>query len=373
VKIRTVPTPRYRKPSTKKLQVRLSTIFSTTFMAAFGAFFVAGCGSDSDKSSPRTSTLTLLAYESFTMPPEVFAPFTAETGITVNVALSGDAGELISKAALTAGNPEGDVLWGVDNTLLSRAIEAEIFDPYTSSTAPVDDALIKAGAQAVTPVDFGHVCVNYDIADLKRLELEPPTSFNDLIDSAYRGLLVVQNPALSSPGLAFLLATVARYGDNWTEYWQKLVANDVLVVDGWSDAYYSSFTKYGGDRPLVVSYSTSPPAEVLFADPPLPPNSPAPTGVVIDTCFEQIEFAGVLRGSKDISAARLLVDFLVSRTFQEALPENLFVYPVNRDAVLPQSFISYAPEVVSPIRLTADEIATGRQEWIDMWTSIVLS
>ena len=369
MKIRTERSRRNSAPWTKKMRIRLSNVF----IAACGAFFIAGCGSESENSSTRETTLTLLAYESFTLAPEVFAPFTAETGITVNVALSGDAGELISKAALTAGNPEGDVLWGVDNTLLSRAIEAEIFDPYTSSAARIDEAFIKAGEQTVTPVDFGHVCVNYDVADLRRLELEPPTNFDDLIDPAYSGLLVVQNPALSSPGLAFLLATVARYGDNWTEYWQKLVANDVLVVDGWSDAYYSSFTKYGGDRPLVVSYSTSPPAEVLFADPPLPPNSPAPTGVVIDTCFEQIEFAGVLRGSKDVAAARLLVDFLVSRTFQEAMPENLFVYPVNRDADLPRSFTSYAPAVASPIRLTADEIATGRQEWIDLWTSIVLS
>lgn len=333
-----------------------------------GALIASACGASSDEET----TITILAYDSFTVPAEIFDSFTEDTGIVVKIASSGDAGELISKAALTAGNPEGDVLWGVDNTLLARALEAEIFDPYSSDAAPIASRLVAAGADTVTPVDVGHVCVNYDIDELRARNIRPPTSFDDLTDPAYRGLLVVQNPALSSPGLAFLLATVARYGDGWIDFWQALVDNDVLVVDGWSDAYYSSFTRYGGDRPLVVSYSSSPPAEVLFADPPLRAGAPAPTGVVIDTCFEQIEFAGVLRGSGNGAAARQVVDFLVSQRFQELLPENLFVYPVNTDVTLPPSFVKYAPDVSDPLRLSADEIATGRQGWIDTWTSIVL-
>ena len=347
---------------------RQRTLRRTSLLAASAAIFSSACGTNSNEES----IITVVAYDSFTLPPEVFDAFTRDTGITVRIALGGDAGELVAKAVLTAGNPEGDVLWGVDNTLLSRTIEANVFDPYTSQTEPISDQFINTGAGVVTPVDFGHVCVNYDIDDLQTRGLQPPTNFEDLIDPAYRSLLVVQNPALSSPGLAFLLATISRFGDNWVEFWQALVDNDVLVVDGWSDAYYSSFSRYGGDRPLVVSYSSSPPAEVLFADPPLRSGAPSPTGVVIDTCFEQVEFAGVLRGSRNVANARKVVDFMVSQTFQEALPENLFVYPVNTTAVLPPSFISYAPEVTSPLRLSADEIAAGRQQWIDRWTSLVL-
>lgn len=364
------PDPAPLTPTTASLSLRkkLSSRMSTSALAISGAMIVAGCGSTSDKGT----TITLLTYDSFTIPAEMFDPFTEQTGITVQVALGGDAGELVAKATLTAGDPEGDVLWGIDNTLLSRALDANVFDPYTSDTATIPSRLIEAGVGVVTPVDVGHVCVNYDIADLRSRDIPPPVSLDDLADPRYRSLLVVQNPALSSPGLAFLLATIAHYEDQWTGYWQALVDNDVLVVDGWSDAYYSSFTRYGGDRPLVVSYSSSPPAEVLFADPPLPAGAPAPTGVVIDTCFEQIEFAGVLRGSSQISNARKLVDYLISRSFQESLPENLFVYPVNTEATLPPSFSAYAPEVRNSLRLEANVIAAGRQGWIDTWTSIVV-
>ncbi|MFM8482049.1 MAG: thiamine ABC transporter substrate binding subunit [Actinomycetota bacterium] len=340
----------------------------TSLLATAAAVVTGACTADDDRTSSPT-TLTLVAYDSFVLPEDAFAEFTAATGISVEIAVGGDAGEVVSKAVLTAGNPEGDVLWGVDTTLLSRAIDGEVFDPYV---AAVPQRLRAAGADVVTPVDVGHVCINYDIGDLRSRDLQPPATLDDLIDPRYRGLLVVQNPALSSPGLAFLLATVVRYGDGWTDYWQALVDNDVLVVGGWSDAYYSAFTRYGGDRPLVVSYSTSPPAEVLFADPPLPAGSPAPTGVLVDSCFEQIEFAGVLRGTRHPEAARLLVDHLVSRNFQELLPENLFVYPVRDDAELPPSFLTHAPVVRSPLRMNADTIDARRQEWIDIWTDLVL-
>ncbi|MFM7127289.1 MAG: thiamine ABC transporter substrate binding subunit [Actinomycetota bacterium] len=350
---------------------RLASITTRARVSVTAALaVVAGACGESETRTP--TSLTLLAYDSFVLPENAFDDFTAATGIEVRVALGGDAGDLVAKAVLTAGNPEGDVLWGVDTTLLSRAIDGDVFDPYVAAEPAIPQRLRAAGVNVVTPVDVGHVCINYDIGDLRSRDLQPPATLDDLIDPRYRGLLVVQNPALSSPGLAFLLATVVRYGDGWTDYWQALVNNDVLVVDGWSDAYYSTFTRYGGDRPLVVSYSTSPPAEVLFADPPLPAGSPAPTGVLVDSCFQQIEFAGVLRGTRHPEAARLLVDYLVSRNFQELLPENLFVYPVRDDAELPPSFLTHAPVVRSPLRMNADTIDARRQEWIDIWTDLVL-
>lgn len=299
-----------------------------------------------------TSNLTLIAYNSFIPPEGAFDAFTEETGITVQIALSGDTGEMVAKASLTSGNPEGDVMWGVDNTFISRAIESEIFvgDP--------------------TEVDFGYVCVNYDIAALG--ETEAPTTLNDLTEPQYKGMLVVENPATSSPGLAFLLGTVAAFGDNWPDYWRQLVANDVLVVDSWSEAYYTAFTRYGGDRPLVVSYSTSPPAEMIFADPPFPKGAPAVTGVATETCFQQIEYAGVLRGSKFTKQAQQLVDYLAGPIFQSLLPESLFVYPANEDVALPQSFIDYAPTITTSYSLPPEDISKNRQAWIEQWSDIVL-
>lgn len=333
------------------------------------ALLVAACGSSDDTSRPER--LVILAYDSFTPPEGAFDAFTATTGIQVEVAIGGDAGELVAKAGLTAGNPEGDVLWGIDNTLLSRALEETIFDPYVSTAHPLRPELVDAAANTVTPVDYGDVCINVDVAALAERGIEPPTSLDDLIDPRYRDLLVVSSASTSSPGLAFLLASIVRYGeDGWRGYWRALVDNGVLVVSGWSDAYYTAFSRYGGDRPLVLSYASSPPAEVLFADPPLSADAAAPTSVMIDSCFRQIEFAGVLRGTDHVDEARLLVDYLVSDTFQRLLPESLFVYPANAMTELPDSFLRHAPLVDDPLSMNPSDIAAGRAAWVEEWLDI---
>lgn len=322
----------------------------------------------------RPVTLTLLAHESFTPSEGIFDEFTAATGINVEVVRSSDAGTLVTKAALTAGAPEGDVLWGVDNTLLSRALDADMFEPYRSMNADLldADALALVPGNEVTPVDTGDVCINYDKAWYAERDLDPPATLDDLVDARYRSQLVVANPLTSSPGLAFLLATIAKYGDDgWSGWWEKLRANDVLVVESWSDAYYGPFSgsSGGGDRPLVVSYASSPPAEVLFAD---PPRDDTPTAVLVDTCFRQVEFAGVLRGTKHPEQARLLVDFLTSTTFQNDLPLTQFVYPVHRDAVLPEVFVRHSVRPDSPLTVDPARIAAERTRWLDTFSSLLL-
>lgn len=321
-------------------------------------------------SSSHSESVTLLAYDSFTLPDGAFDDFTQATGIRVDVAIGGDAGELVSKAVLSAGNPEGDVLWGVDNTLLGRALESDVFEPYVSPSPNIDERLAEAGQGTVTPVDVGYVCVNYDIAALKARNVSPPTNLDDLVEPQYAGMLVVQNPTTSSVGLAFVLATVSRYDQGWIDYWRALVDNDVTVVDSWTDSYYSWFTRHGGDRPLVVSYSTSPPAEVIFAEPPLAAGSAPPTGVATGTCFEQVEFAGILRGTRHARAAQLLIDYLLGPKFQELLPENLFVYPANTAAVLPDRFVSLSTPITAPLTMQPEEIARRRSDLIEQWLRI---
>ncbi|HSP27439.1 MAG TPA: thiamine ABC transporter substrate-binding protein, partial [Ilumatobacteraceae bacterium] len=287
------------------------------------AVVLAACGSDDAATSTTTETqgtaettiadtITLVTYDSFpeadTSLNDALAEFTAETGIDVEILVAGDAGTMLSKASLTAGNPEGDVMWGIDNTLLSRAIADDVFEPYLATPIAAGTAeiaqefldLVPDGE--ATPVDFGDVCVNYDIGWYAERDLAPPSGFADLVDPAYAGQLVVQNPATSSPGLAFLLATIHEFGlEGWQDYWSRLGENGVEVVDGWTQAYYERFTwAGGGPTPMVVSYGSSPPAEVIFAD---PPRSDAPTGVIEDTCLRQVEFAGVLRGTESPEAA----------------------------------------------------------------------
>jgi thiamine transport system substrate-binding protein len=351
------------------------------------AVVIAACASDDDDAatSPGAPTtggaVTLVTYDSFpgsgTSLNDALAEFSAETGIEVEILVAGDAGTMLSKASLTAGNPEGDVMWGIDNTLLSRAIADDVFEPYVATPIAAgsleisEDLLALVPNGEATPVDYGDVCVNYDIAWYAERDLDPPSTFADLIDPVYAGQLVVQNPATSSPGLAFLLATIHEYGvEGWQDYWSRLGANGVEVVDGWTEAYYERFTwAGGGPTPMVVSYGSSPPAEVIFAD---PPRSDAPTGVIEDTCFRQVEFAGVLRGTESPDAARQLVDFLVSERFQAELALNLFVYPVDETVELPTEFVDFAVVPETSRSLDPALIDAERSTWIDEWTELVL-
>ena len=348
---------------------------ATSCALAALALVAASCGDDDD----ADDVVTMVVYDSYPddaadapNPLQVaLDEFTADTGIEVALVKSQDAGTMLSKAILTAGNPEGDVMWGVDNTLLSRAIEERVFDEYESpAVADLDPrftTLVPNGE--ATPVDYGDVCVNFDIAALKDAGLAPPTSFEQLAQPEYASKLVVENAGTSSPGLAFLLASIAKFGeDGWEAFWTQLHDNGVQVVDGWNEAYYTSFTRAGGDRPLVVSYGSSPPFEVLYSATPL---TAAPTGVVADTCFRQVEFAGVLRGTDNPDGARKLIDFLLSERYQREVAMNLFVFPANPNVSLDPAFVDYATIPADPLTLDPALIDANREGWIDRWTELV--
>ncbi len=344
-------------------------------LAACAGPAVAPSSDLSVTAAPRASfaptTITLLAHDSFAVSKQVLADFTARTGITVKVVTDGDAGIVVNKAVLTAGNPEGDVLFGVDNTLLSRAVDAGTFAPYRPAALATvrPDLRALVTGDAVTPVDYGDVCVNLDDRYFAAHALTPPRTLDDLIDPKYRELLVVENPATSSPGLAFLLATVARYGENgWLSYWDKLKANGVTVANGWTEAYEGEFSAggKGGKRPIVVSYASSPPAEIVYATDPKP-TKPS-TSVLIDGCFRQVEFAGVLRGTRHEDAARAFVDFLLSQPFQRDEPLSMFVDPAVVGTPLPDVFVKWAARPPAPLTLAPEDITANRDRWIDAWS-----
>ncbi len=290
----------------------------------------------------------------------------------------GDAGQAVNKAVLTKDNPQGDVLFGVDNTLLSRALDNGLFQPYEAQGLDQVDARyqLDAGKHRVTPVDYGDICVNYDKQYFADHKLAPPTSYDDLVKPAYKNLLVTENASTSSPGLGFLLGTAAAYGDTgWEGYWKKLKANGVKVVDGWEQAYNEEFSGSAGgkkakaDRPLVVSYASSPPAEVIYGD---PKPSTAPTGVATGTCFRQIEFAGLLSNAGNSEGGKALIDFLIGKKFQEDMPLNMFVYPVLEGAAVPAEFTQYGPAAEDPETMAPAKIAADRDQWVKSWTSLVL-
>jgi thiamine transport system substrate-binding protein len=348
--------------------------------AGFAAAVVPAIATAS--SAEERDAITLIAYESFptegTPLNDAIAAWSAETGIGVEIVIAGDTGTMVSKAVLTAGNPEGDVMFGVDNTFLSRVVSEEVFEPYEATDLDgIDPALLELVPNGeATPVDFGDVCVNYDIEWFADHDLDPPTDLDSLADPAYRDLLVVENPASSSPGLAFLMAAVAEFGEpqdgdgGWIDFWTRLLDNGVEVVDGWTEAYYERFSGASdGPRPLVVSYGSSPPFEVLYSDPPV---AEPTTGVLAETCFRQVEFAGVLRGTDAPDEAREFVDFLISQEFQSQVALNLFVFPVNLGVELDQVFTEFAVVPDEPYTIDPELIAQNREDWIEIWTDTVL-
>jgi thiamine transport system substrate-binding protein len=319
-------------------------------------------------------TLNVMAHDSFAVSDDVVKSFEEANHAKVVFLQSGDAGAVLNKAILTKDAPLADVLFGVDNTFLSRALEADIFEPYESPALQDISSEFKLDASnRALPVDYGDVCINYDKAYFTERNLAVPQSLEDLTKAGYKGLLVVENPATSSTGLAFLLATIAHYGDSFPFYWQALKDNDVVVVDGWETAYYTNFSGSSGHgpQPLVVSYGTSPAAEVIFAEKPL---DDAPTASILgpDTCFRQVEFVGILKGTQNRALAEKFVDFMLSKQFQEDVPMQMFVYPVNPNAVLPDAFVQYAQAPEQTAALAPEVIAANRDQWIQAWTEVVL-
>ncbi|MFK4099265.1 thiamine ABC transporter substrate binding subunit [Streptomyces sp. NPDC019531] len=350
------------------------------FLAAvvgLGLVTLSACGSSSsDSEGSGSKTVTLVSHDSWAVSKSVLADFEKKSGYQVKVLEDGDAGQAVNKAILTKDNPQGDVFFGVDNTLLSRALDNGLFQSYEAKGADRIKAGYRVDGNKVTPVDTGDICVNYDKAWFTEHKLQPPTSYDDLIKPAYKNLLVTENASTSSPGLGFLLGSAAKYGDDgWQGYWKKLRANGVKVVDGWEQAYNEEFSGSAGgkkakaDRPLVVSYASSPPAEVIYAD---PKPTTAPTGVAEGTCFRQIEYAGLLSNAGNTKGGKAFLDFLLTKEFQQDMPLNMFVYPVVEGAQVPAEFTKYGPQAKDPETMDPAKIADNRDDWVKSWTSLVL-
>lgn len=312
--------------------------------------------------------ITVVTHDSFAVSEGIIESFEESTGITVNLLTGEDTGSMLSQVILTKDNPIADVVYGIDNTFLQRALDEDLFVPYRSPAVESVPAELQLDpADRVTPIDYGDVCVNYWI---DATDGPPPDSLEDLADPRHAGSFVTQNPETSSPGLAFLLASVAAYGtDGWEDYWTRLRDGGVSVTAGWSEAYFGEFVAGGGDRALVTSYATSPVAEVLFAD---PPTDTPPTGVLTDGCFRQIEFAGILAGTQNLAGAQAFVDFMLSDTFQEDIPLNMFVFPASSTAQVPEVFSTHAVAVAEPLSLDPALIAAERDNWTRRWVEIVL-
>lgn len=339
----------------------------------FGAISVSACSSSPESTPVQGSpaelqTVRMITHESFVLSP-AFVSDLRDQGVDLQITATGDAGTLTASAILAAGVPTADLLFGIDNTLAARANSEGVFDPYTSPELAnvLPEFVGDTQGGNLTPIDFGDVCINSDNKWFEQNNVVVPTTLEQLPEFA--NLLVVEDPATSSPGLAFLLATVARFGNNWPAYWESLRDGGVAVAGSWTDAYYSQFTSSGGDRPLVVSYATSPAAEIVFAED-ATITEPS-TSVLADSCYRQVEYAGVLAGAENPSGARIVIDAMLSRKVQEDIPLNMFVYPVRSDAVLPEVFTDFTPVISTSVSLSPEQVDEELTSLLDTWGEVM--
>jgi len=337
------------------------------------AVILASCAPKPSTTEPQT--LTVMTHDSFAVSETLIREFEAEHNVRLAFVRSGDTGSALNQAILSKQNPLADVFYGLDNTFLTRALEEGLFEAYKSPLLDeIPDQFEIDPDHFALPVDYGDVCINYDKAYFDENNLAVPTSLKELTQLEYAGLLVMENPATSSPGLAFLMATIAEFGEeNYLDYWRELADNGLVVVSDWETAYYTNFSGSTGQgpQPMVVSYGSSPAAEVIFAETEL---DEAPTASIIgpNTCFRQIEFVGILSGTQNRDLAEDFIDFMLSEAFQEDIPMQMFVFPVNENADLPQAFIDNVQIPTEPASLPSELIHANREDWIESWIETVL-
>jgi thiamine transport system substrate-binding protein len=335
-----------------------------TFLVV-GALALTGCSLGGGGDDQGERTVVLVTHDSFAMSDDVLKKFTDDTGITIDVRKLGDAGALTNQLVLTKGSPIGDVAYGVDTTFASRALDEDVFAEYAPDVdGPADYKLDDTNR--LTAVDVGDVCLNIDPAALAARNVPEPTGYADLVKPEYKDMLVVEDPATSSPGLAYLLGTIAKLGDGWQDHWRALKANGMQVVSGWEEAYTQEFSGSSGKgpRPIVVSYASSPSAELDEAGNPR-------TKAVLGTCFRQVEYAGVLKGAAHADDAKKVMDFLLSEQFQSQVPEQMYVYPARAGVTLPEAWQKAAPLPTDSAELPSAEIQQNRERWIGEWRAIV--
>jgi thiamine transport system substrate-binding protein len=347
-----------------KSRVSLPAALMMAALATTSCSLTGGGDDKGDDQGAGQAEVVLVTHESFHLPDELKARFEKESGYQLETRSAGDAGELTNKLVLTKDSPTGDVAFGVDNAFASRALDEGVFEGsdlewpegVEQYAVPGDDD------RALTPVDNGNVCVNIDDTWFEAEGVAPPETLEDLTEPAYEGLFVTPGAATSSPGMAFLLSTIAEYGDEWPGYWERLMANDTKVTGGWTDAYQVDFTQGGGngDRPIVLSYDSSPAFTVADGE--------TTTSALLDTCFLQVEYAGVLAGAENPEGARELVEWLVSPEVQAALPESMYVFPVADGTELPAEWAKFAERPTDPYLVDPAEVTANREQWLREWS-----
>lgn len=321
------------------------------------------------------TTLTVVTHDSFDLDRKLVAQFERQSGARVRFVKGGDAGELLNRLILTRRAPVADVVYGLDNAALPRARQLGLLAAYRSpALARVPAASRLDAAGLLNTVDVGIVALNYDRAAWAKTGLPLPRTLDDLKKPPYARLTVVSSPATSSPGLAFLLATVNHYGEAgaWA-WWREARRNGLKVTRGWSDAYNKDFSRNGGKYPIVLSYASSPAAEVYYSDAydpkKLPAQAPTANLLLPGSTFLQLEGVGILKGAKQPALARKFVDFMLSASVQADIPTRMWVYPAVSGTNLDPVFRFAEKPDLAPVK---PSVTANPQRLVDAWVTQVL-
>ena len=340
-------------------------MFRRTFSFLTGLTVALG----SSMAAAQGTELRVMVHSSFSLPKPMLAKFETDNNVKLSIIKGGDAGEMLNKLILTKAQPIADVVYGIDNALVAKAQAANVLDPYTGAAAQRPATAVLGSG--MVPVDYGYVALNYDKAWFARSGLALPKSLQDLTQPAYRNLVVVQNPATSSPGFAFLLSTIAGLGEEAAfDWWGRMRANGVKVTKGWTEAYYTEFSRNGGARPIVVSYASSPAAEVFYSKEKIT-ESPTANLFLKGSVFRQIEGVALVRGGQQREAAGRFIEFLRSAAVQEGLQTTMWMYAAEPGTARPE-VMRHAAEPAAFDNPASDVIASKGADWVNRWTSTVL-
>lgn len=324
-----------------KFSRRVLVAVSLIFTMAVGLLVINITG----KSKPRD--VILVTHDSFVMSKELISDFEKTTGYHLKLLKAGDTGTLTNRLILTKKTPIGDVVFGIDNSFSALAISNGIIDG------------------PLTPTNFGDVCFNYDKSWFEQHKIPAPTSVSDLTLQRYKGLTVIENPNLSSPGLSFLAATVDKFGaSGWEQYWQSLKANGIKVVNSWESAYYTEFSGSSGkgNFPIVLSYASSPAGEVRD-------DGQSQTASILDGCFRQTEYIGVLKNANNPAGASAVIEYFLTSKFQATFPEAMYMYPIIMTTPIPVTWSKFA-QIAPHIYGDKLDFPVNRKSWLTKWSAI---
>ena len=317
--------------------------------------------------------LRVIVHSSFDLPKPLLAKFESEAGVKLKIVKGGDSGEMLNKLILTKKAPIADVVYGIDNAQAIKAKAADVLDAYDGSALSKEaqgDSKAEFAGMAVA-VDYGFVTLNYDKATVAKRGIPLPKSLEELTQPAYKKWLVVENPATSGPGYAFLLATIAHMGEEKAfEWWKSMRGNGMKVAKGWTEAYYTDFSRNGGAYPIVVSYASSPAAEVFYSKEKLT-DSPTASLFLPGAVFKQVEGVALIKGGKQRAEAEKFLEFMRSNDVQEAMQTTMWMFPMQ-NTTKRADVMKYAPEPAKFDSMPAAVIAEKGAGWISRWTKTVL-